>query len=238
MAAPAVQDVRRAFVVATLAGAIAPPGQRVRRPAGAVRGGRPGGSTCQCIAVQAAPWNFPQAGCARRTSPCARATAPRPVLQDAYALHLARDDSGAIAAFLDDPAVRVLAVSCEGSGRDRTHQPVLPTDASLQRTKAWLLEQRLQHARSRGAPSTLPMLPGERGARLGGQAAGAAGQQHRLPERLPIPGGPVAAWGGTVDCWAGYFQKARSSCSCTCSCSRTRARIMHATPALHPARSR
>jgi hypothetical protein len=59
----------------------------------------------------AVPMSTP--GDAARGKPSAVRVPPhvRMHAQDAYASHLARDDGGAIAGFLDDPTVRILTVS-------------------------------------------------------------------------------------------------------------------------------
>lgn len=86
-------DARRAFVVDVIAGAIAPAGQKVRS------------SAASAAAGPAAEQRSAGLRCNRAAAAVAR--------QAAYADCIARDDSGAIAAFLDDASTSLLQASAD-----------------------------------------------------------------------------------------------------------------------------
>lgn len=119
------EDSRKAFVLGTIAGAIAPPDQKVRgacsepglvemlmqhsprTPPGGHGGGRgPGLVEGRCAAK----------GTRARAHAHAHAAPHAHLAQDAYAQYLAQDESGAIAAFLDDGSVNMLQVRTRFEG--------------------------------------------------------------------------------------------------------------------------
>lgn len=141
--------------------------------------------------------------------------------QDAYASHLAKDDSGAIAAFLDDPTARVLSVSgchapgaacapraacasalhaCRAGHAGASMRALAPSMGSWLgcACSAWqatcvlgLVAAALSRAVVSSRCDASSPAAGERGARRVGAAASAAGQHHRLPRGLPVPGDPA-----------------------------------------------
>jgi hypothetical protein len=106
------QDPRRAFLVGTIAGAIAPPGQKV-------------GSGVPAAGSAAGP----------RPPACRPGQTAHAALQEAYAQFIAKDDTGAIAAFLEDASTNILqvrpALAAARAASRPLHAPARPSDCRL-----------------------------------------------------------------------------------------------------------